>query len=40
MKHYAGIEPAPWTVFESDNITQEMIDYTKQWSINVLIMSS
>ena len=28
----AGIEPAPWTVFESDNITQEMIDYTKQWS--------
>ena len=27
----AGIEPAPWTVFESDNITQEMIDYTKQW---------
>lgn len=28
----AGIEPAPWTVFESENITEEMIDYTKLWS--------
>ena len=28
----AGIEPAPWQVFESENPQSEMIDYTKVWS--------
>ena len=29
----AGIEPAPWTVFESDKPQLEMIEHTKEWSI-------
>ncbi|DAC52650.1 MAG TPA: DNA ligase (NAD(+)) LigA, partial [Candidatus Poseidoniaceae archaeon] len=29
----AGIEPAPWTVFESDRPQLEMIEHTKEWSI-------
>jgi DNA ligase (NAD+) len=28
----AGIEPAPWTVFESDRPQIEMIDHTREWS--------
>ena len=28
----AGIEPAPWTVFESKRPQIEMIEHTKQWS--------
>ena len=28
----AGIEPAPWTVFDSDKPQLAMIDYTKEWS--------
>lgn len=28
----AGIEPAPWQVFESDSLHSEMIEYTSEWS--------
>jgi DNA ligase (NAD+) len=28
----AGIEPAPWTIFESTNPQDEMIKYTRDWS--------
>ncbi|MDP6333552.1 MAG: NAD-dependent DNA ligase LigA [Candidatus Poseidoniaceae archaeon] len=28
----AGIEPAPWTVFESDSPQMEMIEHTRKWS--------
>ena len=28
----AGIEPAPWTVFESDRPQVEMIEHTREWS--------
>ena len=28
----AGIEPAPWQVFESDSLHSEMIEYTGEWS--------
>jgi len=28
----AGIEPAPWQIFESDTPQQEMIQYTQEWS--------
>ncbi|MEE2758650.1 MAG: NAD-dependent DNA ligase LigA [Candidatus Thermoplasmatota archaeon] len=28
----AGIEPAPWTVFESESPENEMIEYTREWS--------
>ncbi len=27
-----GIEPAPWTVFQSDRPQEEMIEHTKEWS--------
>mgnify|MGYP003683262077 FL=1 len=30
----AGIEPAPWQIFESDTPQQEMIQYTEEWSKN------
>ena len=29
----AGIEPAPWRVFESQDLHKEMIAYTKEWSL-------
>ena len=29
----AGIEPAPWKTFESENLQDEMIEYTKEWSL-------
>ena len=29
----AGIEPAPWQIFESDHPQNEMIEYTKEWSL-------
>jgi DNA ligase (NAD+) len=29
----AGIEPAPWEIFESESPQEEMIEYTKQWSL-------
>ena len=29
----AGIEPAPWTVFESDRPQLEMIKHTQEWSL-------
>tara|TARA_B100001113_G_C21108596_1_gene622093 strand:+ start:223 stop:2271 length:2049 start_codon:yes stop_codon:yes gene_type:complete len=29
----AGIEPAPWQIFESENPQNEMIEYTKDWSL-------
>ena len=29
----AGIEPAPWRVFESQDLYKEMIAYTKEWSL-------
>ena len=29
----AGIEPAPWRVFESQDLDKEMIAYTKEWSL-------
>ncbi|MBA45531.1 MAG: hypothetical protein CMB31_02960 [Euryarchaeota archaeon] len=29
----AGIEPAPWQIFESDTPQNEMIQYTKEWSM-------
>ncbi|MAH90372.1 MAG: hypothetical protein CMA11_01230 [Euryarchaeota archaeon] len=29
----AGIEPAPWQIFESDHPQNEMIGYTKEWSL-------
>ncbi|MEC7179022.1 MAG: hypothetical protein VXW28_06985, partial [Candidatus Thermoplasmatota archaeon] len=28
----AGIEPAPWTIFNSNNPHAEMIEHTKEWS--------
>ena len=28
----AGIEPAPWTIFESDSPQKAMIKYTREWS--------
>ncbi len=28
----AGIEPAPWNIFESESPQKEMIEYTKEWS--------
>ena len=28
----AGIEPAPWEVFDSENLQEDMIQYTKKWS--------
>lgn len=28
----AGIEPAPWQIFESETPQQEMIQYTQEWS--------
>ncbi len=29
----AGIEPAPWQIFESGSPQNEMIEYTKEWSL-------
>ena len=29
----AGIEPAPWQIFESDHPQNEMVEYTKEWSL-------
>jgi len=29
----AGIEPAPWQIFESENPENEMIEYTEEWSL-------
>ncbi len=29
----AGIEPAPWQIFESETPQNEMIEYTKEWSM-------
>ena len=29
----AGIEPAPWKIFESETPEDEMIEYTKEWSL-------
>ena len=29
-----GIEPAPWQIFESETPNKEMIEYTKDWSLN------
>lgn len=29
----AGIEPAPWQIFESEKPYEEMIKYTKEWSL-------
>ncbi len=29
----AGIEPAPWQIFESETPQTEMIEYTKEWSL-------
>ena len=28
----AGIKPAPWTIFNSENLENEMIEYTRTWS--------
>ena len=28
----AGIEPAPWQIFESEHPPQEMVQYTREWS--------
>ena len=28
----AGIKPAPWTIFNSEELENEMIEYTKTWS--------
>ena len=33
LKNKIGIEPAPWHVFDSKNISQEMIAYTNEWSL-------
>lgn len=33
LKNKIGIEPAPWHVFDSENISQEMIAYTNEWSL-------
>jgi DNA ligase (NAD+) len=30
----AGIEPAPWQIFESESPQKEMIQYTEEWSVN------
>lgn len=32
LKNEIGIEPAPWHVFDAENLQEEMIEYTKQWS--------
>ena len=29
----AGIEPAPWKIFQSETPQDEMIEYTKEWSL-------
>ena len=29
----AGIDPAPWITFQGENIQDDMIGYTKQWSV-------
>ncbi len=29
----AGIEPAPWQIFQSENPQDEMIEYTQEWSL-------
>ncbi|RAH13790.1 MAG: hypothetical protein CMB56_006830 [Methanobacteriota archaeon] len=29
----AGIEPAPWRIFESANAIDQMVEYTKEWSL-------
>jgi len=31
LKNTIGIEPAPWQVFESDAIQNELIEYTNKW---------
>ena len=33
LKNKIGIEPAPWTIFESETPQKEMIEHTREWSI-------
>ena len=32
LKNTIGIDPAPWQVFESEDLHSEMVEYTKMWS--------